>query len=152
MGIFEQEDILYDVKESDLDTNLNLDVSVVSEKSDYSTSSLDKIGIKVFSDEADEIINAYNVRKAKEYAYYKENIFLSNQSADERIINTIKSKVFLVEPVRWEYKEVYDNKESNTPYIYALWVAICLLVSVIMYRVQTGERKKKVADSKYSDA
>lgn len=32
MGIFEQEDILYDVKESDLDTNLNLDVSVVSEK------------------------------------------------------------------------------------------------------------------------
>ena len=57
MGIFEQEDILYDVKESDLDTNLNLDVSVVSEKSDYSTSSLDKIGIKVFSDETDEIIN-----------------------------------------------------------------------------------------------
>lgn len=152
MGIFEQEDILYDVKESDLDTNLNLDVSVVSEKSDYSTSSLDKIGIKVFSDETDEIINAYNVRKAKEYAYYKGNIFLSNQSADERIINTIKSKVFLVEPVRWEYKESNDNKENNNPYIYALCLAVCLLISVIMYRIQTKERKKKVVDHKYSDA
>lgn len=152
MGIFEQEDILYDVKESDLDTNLNLDVSVVSEKSDYSTSSLDKIGIKVFSDETDEIINAYNVRKVKEYAYYKENIFLSNQSADERIINTIKSKVFLVEPVRWEYKESNDNKENNNPYIYALCLAVCLLISVIMYRIQTKERKKKVVDHKYSDA
>ena len=105
-----------------------------------------------FSDETDEIINAYNVRKAKEYAYYKENIFLSNQSADERIINTIKSKVFLVEPVRWEYKESNDNKESNNPYIYALCLAVCLLISVIMYRIQTKERKKKVVDHKYSDA
>lgn len=94
MGIFEQEDILYDVKESDLDTNLNLDVSVVSEKSDYSTSSLDKIGIKVFSDETDEIINAYNVRKAKEYAYYKENIFYLINRLMKELLILLKARCF----------------------------------------------------------
>ena len=56
----QEENVIYDEEAEVLNTDLNLDLSVISEKSSYSTSSLDKVGIKVFADETDWAVKMYD--------------------------------------------------------------------------------------------
>ena len=148
----QEENLIYDEEVEALNTDLNLDLSVISEKSSYSTSSLDKVGIKVFADETDWAVKMYDAKQKKEYKYYKKNIFVPATSSEDKIIANIKSKVFTAESIAWEYKDIQKPTENNRTYMVFPILTLGLVLLIIIYKIQFGRRKKKVADSEYSNA
>lgn len=129
------------------DSNLRLDVSVLTDRTGGRTALMDKNGLYIFEESVEEQIAQYLIREQEKSAYYKSSVFSEDTTNEDRELNYIKSHVFM------QISSVSDRTapEAKKDNGASLWLTAGIAVTGIVITVLYWRRMKKAREKRIAD-
>lgn len=129
------------------DSNLRLDVSVLTDRAGKTAALMDKNGLYVFAESVEYQIEQYQMEEQEKAAYYKTHVFQADAPDEDRELEYIRSHVFMeVSTVSGRPNPEGRKEAAVSPWLTAGIAAAGIMISVLYWRRKKKAREKRIAD------
>lgn len=129
------------------DSNLRLDVSVLTDRAGDQTALMDKNELYIFEESVEARIGQYLIREQKMNDYYRAHVFAADTAPVDRELEYIKSHVFMQASSVSERMNP-EKKESDG---ISIWLTAAILAAGILISAIYWNRKKKAREKRIAD-
>jgi hypothetical protein len=121
-------------------SDVNVDPSVLHERSDTYSSLTDIYGVEVFTDEFRKKVEDYQQEQQDTYNNIKEEIFIKSPDADTDPYSQVTANLFMDD--NWIVKEAPPEEKSDVIAALPIVAMVCIMTYILLLQYVEKRRKK----------